>query len=168
MLRLNRRFRQRDAKYVLQLTAMVDLFTILLVFLLKSYSTSSVQMTKIDDLRLPDSVAAREPDEALKLVVSQKGIYVDDKKVVSLKDGNINNSELDKKDKYFLRALYNELDKQASKQKEIAVENKTVKFSGKVILQADQNLNYATLKKVMYTAMLAGYADLKLGAIGME
>ncbi len=168
MARVRTRHRVRQASYSLQLTAMVDLFTILLVFLLKSYSTSSIQVSQIDDLRLPTSSAVSEPEEALLLVVSKKGIYIDDKQVVPMKDGNIEENYLDVSDRHFIRKLYEELDKEAKKSLEIAEKNDKHKFKGNLIVQADHNLNYAILKRVMYTSMLAGYADVKLGLMGFE
>lgn len=168
MIQMKRRFRPREIKYVLQLTAMVDLFTILLVFLLKSYSTSSVQMSQIDEIRLPSSSAAIEPAEALRLVVSKKGIYIDEKQVVPLENGKLHTKYRSNKDRYFLNDLYKELDTHAKKSQEIGKNNEAHKFKGTVILQADRSLSYGMLKSVMYTAMLAGYADLKLGTMGME
>jgi biopolymer transport protein ExbD len=53
----------------------------------------------------------------------------------------------------------------AKKTQEIAKQNESVKFEGKVVFQADQALNYALLKKVMYTAVLAGYSDFKLAVV---
>ena len=56
----------------------------------------------------------------------------------------------------------------AEKSKEIADVNEEHEFDGKVVMQADSRLNYKTLKKVMYTASLAGYADMRLATIAYE
>lgn len=156
----------KKATFVLQLTSMVDMFTIMIVFLLKSYSTSAVHITPHDGLKLPTSTAYTDPVEALRLVVSMDGIYVDDEKVVELENGEIKKVDLDSNDSDFIRTLYEALDKQAVKTRTIAEKNETVEFDGKVVMQADSRLNYALLKKVMYTSSLAGYADLKLATIG--
>lgn len=156
----------KKATFVLQLTSMVDMFTIMIVFLLKSYSTSAVHITPHDGLKLPNSTSYTDPVEALRLVVSMDGIYVDDEKVVVLEKGEVPKAELDANDSDFIRSLYEALDRQASKTKAIAEKNETIEFDGKVVMQADSKLNYALLKKVMYTSSLAGYADLKLATIG--
>jgi biopolymer transport protein ExbD len=168
MVRMKRRWRNRDANYTLQLTAMVDMFTILLVFLLKSYTTSSVQMATVDDIQVPMSVSMNEPKEALRMHVSIKGVYVDDVKVLDLEEGKISSAEVDTKDKKFIKRIFDELDKHAKKSRDIASANTTHEFKGDLILQADQNLDYGLLKKIMYTSMLAGYANIKLGLMGME
>lgn len=168
MVRQARKWRNRDTQYTLQLTAMVDMFTILLVFLLKSYTTSSVQMATVDNIHVPLSQSAVEPQEALRVHVSLKGVYVDDEKVLALQEGKLPAGEVDAKDQKFVKRLFEELEKHAAKSKEIASANQTHEFRGDLILQADQNLDYGLLKKLMYTSMLAGYANIKLGLMGME
>ncbi len=155
----------RSASFALQLTAMVDMFTILLVFLLRSYSTSAVQINPADGLILPTSQSHTNPVEALLLVVSPKGIYVGEQRVVALTEGKLDGQNVDVNDPKFIKPLYDELNKQAEKTRQIAAANETVEFDGKVILQADQSLSYDLLRKVMYTATLAGYANLKLATM---
>ncbi|MEQ1875144.1 MAG: biopolymer transporter ExbD [Bdellovibrionia bacterium] len=167
MARLRRR--QTEGTFVLQITSMIDIFTIMVFFLLKSYSTSSVVNTgPSSEVRLPSSVSESASVESLKLTVSKSGIFVDDKKVIDLKDGTIAKESVESNDPQFIRPLFEELDKQAEKSKGIAAVNETVKFDGKITVQADSELNYELLRKVMYTATLAGYNDLKLAAVKPE
>lgn len=168
MRRARSRFRQDSSIYELNLTAMVDMFTIILVFLLRSYSTSAVQLTPADRLQLPASFSSSQPIEALKLVVARHGIYVDDVKVLDLADGKMLQKDLDLGDKQFIKALFAALDQQAQKSRHIASVNESIKFEGKIIMQADKGINYSLLKKVMYTATIAGYNDLKLAAIAVD
>jgi biopolymer transport protein ExbD len=151
--------------YALQLTAMVDIMTIILIFLLNSYSTSAVQLTPADRLNLPASFSASPPIEALKMVVAKHGIYVDDKKIVDMKEGILDSKYTDAKDPQFIRALFQELDKQAQKTKDIAAKNEEMKFDGKIIVQVDRAVNYKVLKKALYTAAIAGYNDAKFAAV---
>src|SRR5512145_671928 len=61
----------------LNITAMLDLMTIILVFLLKSMAASSAAIPQSDDLRLPQSVMVGEPaDEGVVVVVSKTQILV--------------------------------------------------------------------------------------------
>lgn len=161
-----KKYRVREVHTELNLTPMVDMFTIILVFLVMSVSTSNVQVTSVDGLTLPPSSADTVPDEALKLVVTNKGIYIDEQKILDLNAGMLDKSQADAKDPNFIRPLFEELDKHAKKAEEIQKQNPELKFTGQYILQADQSLNYAVLKKVIYTSMLAGYADLRIGAAG--
>jgi hypothetical protein len=144
---------------------MIDMFTIILVFLLKSYAASSVEIAVNKDVRLPSSTASGAPVEALKLIVSTKGIYVDDQQVARVENGVIPREFLDGSDNKFIRPLYDALKYQADKSKAIASQNKDVEFEGKVIFQADQGLGYSLLKKVMYTSSFAGYTDFKFAVV---
>jgi biopolymer transport protein ExbD len=157
--------KRSPSTFKIQITSMVDMFVILLVFLLKTYSTSPVQITPSDKLRLPASSSTKDPVDVLKMVVSKDAIFVDDKKIVDLKQGEVDAKDVDGKDTNFIRALYTELDRQAGKSRQIAKVNETVEFDGKVLMQADRNLPYALLRKVMYTSMLAGYSDVKIAVM---
>ena len=154
--------------FKIQITSMVDMFVILLVFLLKSYSTSPVQITPNDQLTLPASTSTKDPVDVLKLVVSKTGIFVDEKKVVELKDGVLATADVDTNDTQFIRALYTELDEQAQKTRMIASQNTELEFDGKVVMQAERSLPYDVLRKVMYTSMRAGYSDVKIAVMLQE
>lgn len=158
--------RRSSAAFKIQITSMVDMFVILLVFLLKTYSTSPVNITPKQGLVLPESSATTDPVDVVKLIVSEDGVFVEDKKVLELDKGRVPASLEDKSDPQFIRALYEELDQHAKHAKEISKVNDSFEFDGKVLMQADRGLNYDILQKVMYTSMMAGYADVKLAVVG--
>lgn len=61
----------------LNITAMMDMMTIILVFLLKSLSNSVASLPQSDDLNLPKSILTTEPEsepEGLSLIVSRSQI----------------------------------------------------------------------------------------------
>lgn len=151
--------------FKLQITSMVDMFVIILVFLIKSYSTSPVNPSMSDNLVLPSSTSFVNPEDVLKLVVAKDGIFVEDKRVVEFKDGQLTAADIDRADPQFIASLFKELDEKAKKTQGIAEKNETVEFEGKVLMQADKDLPYDMLKKVMYTSMLAGYAEMKLAVV---
>lgn len=157
--------KRTPSTFKIQITSMVDMFVILLVFLLKSYSTSAVNVTPSDKLTLPASTSAKDPVDVLKLVVSKGGIFVEDNKIVDLREGALDVKDVDASDTQFIRALYNALDEQAKKSKGIAAVNEEMEFDGKVIMQADRSLPYELLRKVMYTSMMAGYSDVKIAVV---
>jgi len=160
------RRRQTEGTFALQITSMIDIFTIMVFFLLKSYSASSVVNTgPTSEIHLPSSMSETSAVESLKVIVSKTGIFVDDKKVLNLADGKIAKDQTENNDPQFIKALFEELDKQAQKSRDIASVNEDHKFEGKIVMQADEGLSYDPLKKVMYTATLAGYNDLKLAAV---
>ncbi len=69
----------------LNITAMLDIMTIILVFLLKTLGESSAAVPQSDDLRLPTSVLKTEPtQEGVVVTISKTQILVGDNRVVSL------------------------------------------------------------------------------------
>ena len=61
----------------LNITAMLDLMTIILVFLLKSMAASSASIPQSDDLPLPASVMTSEPsEEGVVVIISKSQILV--------------------------------------------------------------------------------------------
>ena len=154
--------RRSSGAFKIQITSMVDMFVILLVFLLKSYSTSPVNITPKAGMQIPASSALQDPVDVVKLIVSQNAVFVEDKKVMDLDKGHVPTAGLDKNDPAFLKSLFDALDERAKLAKSISKVNDAFEFDGKVLLQADRELSYEVLQKIMYTSMMAGYADVKL------
>jgi biopolymer transport protein ExbD len=69
----------------LNITAMLDIMTIILVFLLKSLGESSAAIPQSDDLRLPTSIVQTDPhQEGVTVTISKTQILVGDQKILSL------------------------------------------------------------------------------------
>jgi biopolymer transport protein ExbD len=160
--------KNRNSTFTLQITSMIDMFTIILVFLLKSYASSAVDVPMSKDVQLPSSTSQEKAVEALKLVVTKKGIFVDDKNIVAFENGQIPSSALDAGDQKFIKPLYDALKAQADKTKGIAKQNDSVAFEGKVIFQGDQGMSYQLMRKVMYTSAFAGYTDFKFAVVALQ
>ncbi|MCC6278114.1 MAG: biopolymer transporter ExbD [Oligoflexia bacterium] len=160
--------KSQGGTFGLQITSMIDMFTLILVFLLKSYSSSTVTLVPGQGLNLPGSTATNPGIEALEMTVSSEGIFVDSKQIIKFDSGRLPASVMDKADNRFIRPLFEALNEQATKSKGIAEKNEDVKFDGKIILQADRSIPYALLKQVMYTATIAGYSDFKFAVISMH
>jgi biopolymer transport protein ExbD len=69
----------------LNITAMLDIMTIILVFLLKTLGESSAAVPQSDDLRLPASIMKKPPaQEGVLVTISKTQILVGDDKILSL------------------------------------------------------------------------------------
>lgn len=69
----------------LNITAMLDIMTIILVFLLKTLGESSAAIPQSDDLRLPNSFITQEPhQEGITITISKTQILVGENKILSL------------------------------------------------------------------------------------
>jgi biopolymer transport protein ExbD len=136
---------------------MTDMFTILLVFLLQSYSTSQVEILPAEGVRLPSSNTTSNPVEGVKITLSSKELKMDNQKIASVENMDFNKADLEATDSNFIRPLFEQLEKLTKE----SPDKDHIK-AGRVLLQADQELPYAVIRKVMYTASMAGYPQLKL------
>jgi biopolymer transport protein ExbD len=150
---------KKNSTFTLNITSMTDMFTIMLVFLLQTYSTSDVNIIPDNNIRLPQSATMVSPTEAIKLSISSTELKIDQTVIANVKNADFAASDLEDKDTNFIKPLFETLDKIA---KDETKKDKDFVKDGKILLQADQNLPYSTLRKVMYTASMAGFPQLKL------
>lgn len=162
-----RRFMDRKGgTFKIQITSMVDMFVILLVFLLKSYSTSPIIVDLKDKLRIPSSTTEDLiKDEMLKLIVAKDGIYVENKKVMELSGWDIPSG---KDDALLIEPLFKELEANVEKAKNISKVNEEFRFDGKILMQADRDVPYPILQRIMYTSSIVGYSDFKIAAAAIN
>src|SRR5512142_893615 len=67
----------------LNITAMMDMMTIILVFLLKSMSASSASLPQSNDLQMPKSILTTEASqEGVPIIISKSHIMVEDEAVI--------------------------------------------------------------------------------------
>ncbi len=138
----------------LNLTSMMDMFTIILLFLLKTYSTGGQLIQPSQTLHLPESTVERTPEVALDVVVSKEQILVNDKPVVAMEEVRAQKG-------FLIPKLQKELQYYADEARKME-ESFGIKFSGKVTIQGDRRLPYGDLVKVMYTAGHADYPNMRL------
>ena len=87
---------------------MMDMMTIILVFLLKSLSSSPANVPQSDDLRLPHSTVNTSPSQALQVIVSRVSITVNGRFITSLRNGYVDPSQ--KRAKRVLKRLVRDPD----------------------------------------------------------
>ncbi len=145
----------------LQITSMADIFMILLVFLLKSYSTSINNLAPTGSLQLP-SVSDKvnhEVKETVKLEISADGILIDTKPIVRLTNFEFAPTDIAATGQN--PSIYNLLFEERKKQ---PIPN----MDSNLIVMADQETPYSTLKTVVASAAAAGFVDLQLVVVEPE
>ncbi len=145
----------------IQLTSLVDIMTILLVFLLKSFSSEGEIVTMSEGLLLPPSTAQKKPELALKISVSNNNVMIEGKKIISITD-MMNNEEV------LVPALEAQLSERRQQTERIAKNSTTVTFKGDVMIEADKKIPYKVLQKIMYTCGQTGYSNFSLLVIKKE
>ena len=152
---------QEDITY-LNITPMLDMMTILLVFLLKSFSASAENVS-VENLTLPSSVSKLNVKPALQLMITENTILVDQKVVTRLTaNGDLLVEDLPEgADGYLIQPLYDALESKASYYKRIE-EFGGSKFDGRVAIIADRKTPYRTIFKILYTVGRAEFGLFRL------
>jgi len=147
----------------LNIVAMMDMMTILLVFLLKSYQASTINVNMGEHLAIPVSNTQLQPQENITVTVSMDELTVNEKKILPLDRGAIpaKAKEGGKADAFYVGALYDALKREVDKQKYIAKFNTNQPFAGRINLVADKRITYRSLMEVLYTAGQAELGEYK-------
>lgn len=167
MIRHRRQRKRVNSETELQLTSLLDILVIILVFLLKTYSASTNNFTTLPGMELPLSGSVDIPSDSLHVIVTKEGITFEGKRVLDFKANmqsiHFNNQDLDENGRRIL-PLFAALT-EARQQSEVLRSKSTVKdteghslqFDGILAIQADKRVQYDVIKKVMYTAASAQY-----------
>ncbi|MFZ5475791.1 MAG: ExbD/TolR family protein [Myxococcota bacterium] len=141
----------------LNLTAMMDVLTILLVYLIKVYADAPENITLNDDLRPPASTAPANIVPSVSVLISKSGILVDNKKVLDIDGGKI--VAADPNQKYL--PLAQALDKRVETIKAIAARGGSP-FDGNLMIIADEDTQYDIISSVLYQAGRAEFTNYRL------
>jgi biopolymer transport protein ExbD len=153
----------RSVVFVLSLTAMVDMFTVLVVFLLQNYQVTGQTLDLQEDVTLPQASAVRELEPSNVVVVSKEYVELNDVKIASFPSIKESNDwliiPLRDAIKDELAKLKNKLESSLSVQVQTEVLKAQVGNDGQVVMnnfkqitiQADENVDLLSLKKIMYT-----------------
>ena len=147
--------RKKSTQIPLKLTSMIDMFVILLVFLLKSYSAEGQIMSVAPDLRLPESTAEKTPQTTSIIAITHDLIMLDGKQI-----GNV--SEVVQSNTLDIPELRNALNQLRQLSEKVGEIQSDMGFAGKISIQGDRDLPYLVIKKIMFTCGQIGYNDMLL------
>ncbi len=154
--------RKSPSLVVLNITSMLDMFTILIIFLLKSYSAEGVILPIPADLHLPDSTTQAQPAPGLIIELSRDVIIVNGT-TLPLDLEKVENS-----DSLIIPELYDYLSRRVKQYEEISSANPDMKFTGRMVLEGDREIRFRLLKKILYTSGQAGFINQSLAVFTRE
>lgn len=146
----------------LNIYPMMDMMTVLLVFLIMQFATSASSLTATNELQIPYSVSKSEIEEAMVLQVARDEIVVDGEHVIDLRNGRVDPS--DKRDGpngFLITQLERKLQRIRERAQLIAAQNSARQFEGNVQIVADRRTPYRTLSEVIYTLGQAQFRNLR-------
>ncbi len=149
-----RKARRTKKDATLNLVSLMDIFTIMVFFLMMNQS--DVEVMNNDDITLPDSVTQAQPLNTVNLMVSGSDIIVQGRLVASVKD--VLAMPLDQE---LIPELQKELTYLASKTQASATE---LELGRPITIMGDKGIPYKVLKRIMATCQKAKYTQISLAA----
>jgi len=184
-IRLRKGRRRKQSESELPLTSMMDILVIILVFLLKSYTTSTNSLTTIAGIQIPVSASPDIPGDTLQVIVTPEGVTFENERIMDFvlaaaeagtTEAHYRFKEADL-DEEGLRVvpLFDALTKAREKAELLRAKSQArdengqpLPFEGTLAIQADKRVRYETIRKIMYTAAAAGYKTFRFLALSRE
>ena len=173
----NNRISNTSRKVVAQLslTAMVDMFTVLVVFLLMNYRTTETVLYIPKEVELPKASETKELKPAHVVTISPKEILIDKERIASFREVR------DQRD-WMVINLRNRLvemfrQDELEHESKLAIQLKDATLIDprdverekaalrKITIQADKDIDFLTIKKIMYTVTEAGAKEINFAVI---
>ena len=145
----------------LNIMPMLDIFSILLTFLLMSYSTDPVNHDLDENLELPDSVTLSNLDEVPSVSVTKDSIFINDKEIVKLVGGKVPEKDLSQG---AIRPVFDELEKLMSMNRKVQnkVGSEIKKKNDSLTMEMDKSHDFELTRRVMLSAQQAEFIAFKL------
>ena len=150
-MRKVRRFKKQAEVTSINLVSMIDIFTILIIYLL--VNTAAVQIAGAEQVDLPKSIALEPPRDNVAIILTQDDVLVDGEAVMKVAD-------IKDKGPAVIPLL---------KERLLAVsplthsQQDTAEEGGEVNILADKSIPYSLLKKIMTTCADSQFARISLG-----
>lgn len=147
-----KRHRHQESNFELQITALIDTLVIILIFLLKSIATDTLDIEQGKGMTLPMVFNGMTAGKGSRVDITAEGVSWNGQKYVDLKAWDVKNP-VNGQDGW--KALHTAID--ATVKQEQA--DKT--FDGKLLLQADKRTPFPALQEVLRVAKSHGYKDIR-------
>ena len=153
--RMRRMDRNRKKVTGLNLTSLMDVFTILVFFLLANSSSSEV-LTTPKQITLPDSVVEAKPRETVVIMVSPEAVFIQGETVVETPELLVSKESS-------VPAITERLSQ--LERNIIGISTKGIAEGKEITILADKSIPFRVLKKIMSTCTGSGYGRISLAVI---
>ena len=152
--RIKRMARNKAGIPKMNLTSLMDVFTILVFFLLVNSGQSEILDTP-KEVKLPESVVETRPEETVVIFVSPESIIVQGEPVVAMQDVIASQGSIDAISAR-LALLKNSI---------IGRSTQTVAASQEVTVLADKSIPFDVIRRVLSTCTGQGYTNVSLAVM---
>lgn len=147
-----KRHKHLESNFELQITALIDTLVILLIFLLKSIATDTLEVEHGKGLSIPMVTNGMTTGSGGRLDISETGVSWNGQKYVEIKDYDVKHP-LNGEDGW--KALH------AAMAATVAEQQASKSFDGKLLLQADKGTPFPALQEVLRAAKGHGFRDIR-------
>jgi len=160
-MKMSRRAKRMDQNHKrsrslaeLNMISLMDIFTILVFFLLVNSSDVEI-LPSVKSVKLPESVAEKSPKQTVVIVVNDRDILVQGRKVASVAEAFASGDEL-------IAPLKSELDYQAGRDTPVRQAGAT---GHAITIMGDKEIPYRLLKRIMVTCVRAHFDNISLAVM---
>jgi biopolymer transport protein ExbD len=136
----------------LNLTSMVDMLTILVVFLLQTFSASGELLSVQKNIVLPEAQNFKDLEQAPIIAVAADSVTLNGAMEADAAELNQENTT-----DWKIAKLHDDL---VTLKNNYKLLHPSENFAGTVVVQADRNVDFKVVKKVMYSCAVAGYGNV--------
>lgn len=151
MLKRHKRATRRDPGLIL--TSLMDIFTVLVFFLLIQHESEVQNLPSLDRIKLPSSISTDKPRQTMAILVTKDEIFINDRAVAKVADVLANDSDV-------IPVIQDTLKNATTNV--LVQENATER---EVTILGDREIPYRLLKKIMISSAQANYNNISLGVI---
>jgi len=146
-------FKKLHGKAGLNLVSLMDIFTILVFFLLVS-SSNVQQLPNSKKISLPTSVAEKAPKETIIIAITKTEILLQGKKIALLED--VLQSE---------QAVIAKLEEELKYHASLSIMATNTQAGKSVTIMGDEEIPYQLLRKILATCRQANYTQIAFAAM---
>ena len=162
---LSNRPKQQDAS--LNITSMMDMFTIIVFFLLFSYAEKPDEFDVDKDVALPASTSEFNYKNSVKLFISPQKVKLEDEVLATINNGRIVGVDLKSPESsnLFIKLKQYKEKQLAEAKAEAAASGEAEKTDFHVLLFCDRGLPFKTMNNIIKVAGMAGYPNFQLAVM---
>jgi biopolymer transport protein ExbD len=148
------------------ITSLIDFFSVVVIYLMKSYSAEGSILTNADNLVLPNSMSTTKPKEIhVQVAATNDMILVDNVPVVPTDDVRKISQEVSDP---IIIGLQEKLKACMAQEEEMVRLGALNKIEGDIIIQVDKNVEFDVLFKIMNTCGKVGYNKMNFAVMSRE
>jgi biopolymer transport protein ExbD len=142
---------RKDVDHQIPLIPFIDFLIVLVIFLLMSFSASGELVAQQPTITMPDAENTQQIEISPIVAVDERVITLDGSRVADTQTQG-QSAQVDR-----IEPLIAGLEAEKRKWETI---HPSEPFAGQVIIQADRNIDFRVVKKVMFSAAAAGYGNV--------